>query len=290
MGNEQKITNYLGMARTAEIGGNQAEALDYYNRVLEIDPTVPDAWFGKGKAAVWQSSLANFRINEAVIAFNHAISNTSNDQLDAMEQMSVDEINAVVSTMYSMARQNLEEFAALDDTWPSYVGQVAQMTDALEAARLWKPNDRVTLENIVHLCKDNIEGFSFRDSYNNGMPGAYSLSDDYEAVLREQMNRAVEALRLLDSSYEPPQIDKKQADACFVVTATMGDFHHPNVTLLRKFRDTWLARRPWGNSFIGAYYRAGPKIASAIERSRFLKFVSYWLIVRPAAALAKKLM
>ena len=49
------ITNLLGLARTADVAGNDAEAETYYNRVLELDPTISEAWIGKGKSAGWQS-------------------------------------------------------------------------------------------------------------------------------------------------------------------------------------------------------------------------------------------
>ena len=59
------LKNLLGLARTADISGNAAEAEIYYNRVLEIDPSISEAWFGKGKSAGWQSSIKNMRFRAA---------------------------------------------------------------------------------------------------------------------------------------------------------------------------------------------------------------------------------
>jgi hypothetical protein len=56
-GDPSNVATLIGMAKTAELGSNNAEALGYYNRALEIDPTIVDAWIGKGKAASWQSTL-----------------------------------------------------------------------------------------------------------------------------------------------------------------------------------------------------------------------------------------
>ncbi|MCH4560964.1 CFI-box-CTERM domain-containing protein [Mesorhizobium jarvisii] len=264
---ENIVVNLMGMARTATAGGNQQEALSYYNRVLEIDPTISEAWVGKGKAAGWQSSLANFRLNETLIAFSHAVATAPEEAKATVTNEVVGEVNAIVVALYRIARDHMIEYAALDNTWQSYLVHVSQMIDGLDKARMWSPTDRTTLENIVHLCKDNIEGYTFRDQFNNGIPVALGIADSYEQLLRARMDQAVAAIRSIDGSYSPPSIEKKKADACFVVTATLGDFDHPQVILLRQFRDEWILKKLWGEAFVGFYYWIGPLIAAVIGRS-----------------------
>lgn len=284
------INNLLGMARTALLGGNHQEALEYFNRVLEIDPNISEAWIGKGKSAAWQSNLVNIRLPEALISFQHAIANSDPSQKNAVTNQVVDEVNCVAVAVYGLARNHMVEFVSLDNSWPSYLGQVSQLIDGLEEVRKWAPENINTLSNLVHFCKDNIEGFSFRNPYNNNTPAVHGITADYEKFLSERMNTAVEALRAIDPSYAPPTIVKKQADACFVVTATMGDFNHPDVRLLRSFRDIWIRPKRGGNAFIATYYRVGPWVSRFIERSAVLRHISYRLIVRPAVWFASKRM
>jgi len=276
------------MARTALIGGNNAEALAYYNRVLEVDPEWSEAWLGKGKAAEWQSTLANFRFGEMLIAFNHAIAAASDGEKPMVIAEAVEEVNRLVSTLYGMARDHMAEYVALDSSWPTYLVQVSEMLEILESARQWSPDSRVTLDNIVHLCKDNIEGFSYRDPYNNNAPGLHGITPAYEQLLKTRMDQAIAGLRAIDPSYSAPLIQKKTADACFVVTATLGDFDHPDVTLLRRFRDVWLSERSWGRLAVRAYYRVGPLLADAIRDRPILRRWSRRLLVLPAAAFARK--
>ena len=289
MSEEEKLANLLGLARTAALGGNHEEALNYYNRVLEADPNLSDAWIGKGKAAGWQSTMANIRLNETLIAFNHAIATASAGSKESIIAEAVSEVNAIVVALYSLARGHLIEYASLDNTWPTYLGQVSQLLEALDRARDWDPQDRITLDNIVHLCKDNIEGYSFRDQFNNNVPVAYGITESYEALLRQRLDQAVQMIRASDESYAPPNIEKKKADACFVVTATMGDFNHPDVVLLRSFRDRWIMKRLWGPFFVRIYYWIGPLLAAIIERSSVLRAISYSTVVRPAVHFATRI-
>lgn len=288
MESASNLNNLLGMAKTALLGGNNQEALEYFNRVLEIDPTLAEAWIGKGKAAAWQSTLVNIRLTEALISFQHAIANTDASLKDAVTNQVVDETNRVAVAVYGLARNHMIEFVSLDTSWSSYLKQVAQLIDVLDQLRVWAPQNSNTLNNLIHFCKDNIEGYSFRNQFNNNAPMAYGISPDYEKFLSDRMNTAIKGMRIIDPSYAPPTIQKKQADACFVVTATMGDFDHPDVLLLRRFRDEWIRGLRGGNALISGYYRVGPWFADFIERSRILRTLSYRLIVRPAVWFAKK--
>ena len=49
------IENYLHMANNAYNSSNQAEAENYANKVIEIDPSNYLGWLIKGKAAGWQT-------------------------------------------------------------------------------------------------------------------------------------------------------------------------------------------------------------------------------------------
>ena len=74
---------------------------------------------------------------------------------------------------------------------------------------------------------------------------------------------------------------------CFIATATMGSYEHPVVLDLRDFRDNWLLSKDWGKSFVNWYYKNGPLPASLISKSRLLKKISYYTIVKPLHLISK---
>lgn len=287
MASDSNIANLMGLARTALLAGNNEEALGYFNRVLEIDPTMSEAWMGKGKAAAWQSTILNIRLNEAVIAFNHAIATADESGKAGVTDKAIQEINGLVATLYGMSRRHLEEFVALPNSWVDYLGQISQLLAALDAVRQWNPLDRTTLENIIHLCKDNIEGVSYNDPFDYNASKAWHLSPEYEHLVKERLDSAVRDLRNLDANYAPPTIEKKQAADCFVVTATMGDQNDPTVQILRRFRDDWLIHKKWGKAAAERYYKIGPSIARVIAPSQTLRALSFLFVVKPASWVAR---
>lgn len=283
------ITNLLGLARTASAAGNPAEAETYFNRVLELDPTLSEAWLGKGKSAGWQSSIINMRFGEVLTSFSHAIATAPEHEKQETIRSCLNEVNVLVVTLYGLARKHMLEFVSLPKTWTDYLAQIGQMLSTLETVSSWRPTDRTTLENIVHLCKDNIEGVTYRDQFDNNLSKGWHLSPQYEELIRQKLDRAANALKAIDPNYLAPTAQAKKPDSCFVVTATMGDAQHPTVNLMRRFRDQWIIYQPGGDKFILWYYRHGPVAARFISSSRWLRIISFALIVAPAAWVARRL-
>ena len=75
---------------------------------------------------------------------------------------------------------------------------------------------------------------------------------------------------------------------CFVATAAMGTDDDQSIEELRAFRDGWLARRATGRRFIRWYYAHGPALADVIRDHEGRRLVARVLVVRPAAAIARR--
>jgi len=78
-----------------------------------------------------------------------------------------------------------------------------------------------------------------------------------------------------------------KSGGCFIATAAMGDYDHPIVVDLRMFRDNWLLKRNLGIQFTNWYYTHGPKAASFIEKSKFLKSITFIFVVKPLQLITK---
>jgi tetratricopeptide (TPR) repeat protein len=62
---KSEAIEHLGnLASLALRGGNYGEAFNYFSRSIEIDPTNPNLWIGKGIAAGMLSTPANPRIDK----------------------------------------------------------------------------------------------------------------------------------------------------------------------------------------------------------------------------------
>jgi hypothetical protein len=74
------------------------------------------------------------------------------------------------------------------------------------------------------------------------------------------------------------RIESKSGATCFVASVAYGDPNHPDVMFLRSFRDNVLLNTKRGMSFVGWYWKCGPRLASVINKIPFGKVLSKILI------------
>ena len=110
-----RIENYLMMAQNAYDASNQKEAENYCNKIIEIDPNNYKAWLLKGKAAGWQSTLRNLRIEEAVAAFNKALDNAPEDAIDEVKDEAGDETISLCVALMRLCCDNFAKFPSEDN-------------------------------------------------------------------------------------------------------------------------------------------------------------------------------
>ncbi len=82
----------------------------------------------------------------------------------------------------------------------------------------------------------------------------------------------------------------KSSSGCFIATAAYGSYLHPQVQLLRNFRDEHLLTNAPGRAFVACYYRLSPPLAAFIARHPLLRGVTRLIltpitcaVVHPAA-------
>jgi len=75
----------------------------------------------------------------------------------------------------------------------------------------------------------------------------------------------------------------KPKSGCFIATAACGSAFHPEVQMLRAYRDRVLVRRSWGRRAIHIYQRLSPPIADCIQGQSWARRLVRGILVRPLA-------
>lgn len=114
--NSHMIKNYLEMAQSAKDVDNNEEAEAYCNKVIEIEPTNYKAWMLKGKAAAWQSSTQNCRVDEGVAAFIKAINYAPDDAKDALIEEAKEQIKNLSIVMITLRANRFAKWPDSEET------------------------------------------------------------------------------------------------------------------------------------------------------------------------------
>lgn len=107
--NSASIENYFKMAENAYESRNNSETEQYCNKIIEINPQYYKAWLLKGKAAGWQSTVADLRIEESVNCFTKALENAPEDIKSNIQKEASEEIEKLSFAVLSQCCDYFEK-------------------------------------------------------------------------------------------------------------------------------------------------------------------------------------
>ena len=92
--------------------------------------------------------------------------------------------------------------------------------------------------------------------------GKFEMTEDLQNHYNDQMS--------LFQSIKKSLTQKTEASSggCYIATMAYGDYDHPQVIVLRKFRDNVLDKSVVGKSFIKIYYHYSPKLVEKLKNKR----------------------
>ena len=108
--NQAQIDNMLILATNAKEAGNNQEAENYCNQIIALDATCYRAWFLKGQAAGWQSSIKNQRITEAAHAFAQAYDYAPEDEKENIKDRAVEELKNIGLAFISLRKDRFSKY------------------------------------------------------------------------------------------------------------------------------------------------------------------------------------
>ncbi len=162
-----KFGGTLLIAQTAQEGGSYSEALSYYNKVIEQEPTFADAWLNKGICMVRSSKIGDIKIPEAISSWRAAIKFAKHP--DAMKKRVALEINNVVSDFYPVLEEHYRKFSKTDDAYEEHARRFNLLDSALALALELDPKSETIARNGIALCTRFLESVSWGSGYVSGL-------------------------------------------------------------------------------------------------------------------------
>ena len=200
---DANLPNWFKIANSARDSGQYEEAYEYYNKILEIDSDNSDAWFGKGIAAGYMSTLYNIRINEMMTCFKNSIASSTDDRKELLNQKIVDYIDSVVSRMHPLVRKHCVEFISAKESWYNYISQCKIMLNSLEYCHELLPDKINIMKKIIFLCNDNIRGIGDYGQGNEENKFLFrQISNEYKQELQKKLSDFDSKIKEIDLNHK----------------------------------------------------------------------------------------
>jgi tetratricopeptide (TPR) repeat protein len=194
------VDSYLALARAAKDAKNYKEAYVYYNKILELNPTLYEAWLGKAESAGWQSTVKDFRVQEVITNFENALKYCPEVKED-IEIKSTAIINNILVACFKILSNYMYKCGKSLDVKNAYYNKCMQLVSAWEILNKYDPTNREIIGNIIEVCKRQIEGVDY-----NPTPGLRPLfnshskvTPEYKLKLIKKMNEYIAKRNALDA-------------------------------------------------------------------------------------------
>lgn len=161
-----QIKNFFELAKNAEESDNYEEAIKYYNKVLEFNPKISEAWFGKGYCSGWSGNLRTIKVNEMVKNFKKAIEYTLTEEQDVVRKKIANSIDGCAFAVYNLSYNHTIEFASVEKTYQEHLNRSIDVLDALEYAHSLNPTSKQILNSLVKISENLLTPISYKD-YND---------------------------------------------------------------------------------------------------------------------------
>ena len=165
---------------------------------------------------------------------------------------------------------NGSNFCSVAPGNPNVVRGDFSVTDSSEVATSLATNKLSGLENIDAAISDETYLFSIATVDQAQNVEWFSNPSNLDVAVNSAQPGVV--LGMLDRQ-------------CFIATAAFGDPDQSEVVILRKFRDQFLVKAPFGQTLVSWYYQISPPIADFIASSETLRWGVRFLL-RPLVEIA----
>ena len=97
----------------------------------------------------------------------------------------------------------------------------------------------------------------------------FNENKNYLISLCATISANISAFRPISTPVKPSKKDK----GCYIATMAYGDYEHPQVIILREFRDNILDKYLFGKWFIKTYYKYSPKLVEKLKNKNFSNYI-----------------
>ena len=291
----EEYSNYLIIARRAKQENNAKNAEQYYEMALKIEPNNWEAMF----YYTYFSSI-NTRLSDVENAMQKIVNTTASvlrvvSRTDNSENTKeiVQDISASIKTLglfyFSVVKEHYQEYRDISSSGDEFTDRGISIY-GMEVSIGLLVEELINDESInITIVPDLLEcGIDIlKDTFITRWEG--SVNPRANELYEGQVSAISEKIRKYKPNYSYPKLSRKyqenltvnsgtKKERCYIATSIYGDYDHPKVIILRRFRDKTLKGSFIGKILVVIYYKISPTIVKIFgSQSYFRKPVKYLL-------------
>lgn len=139
--------------------------------------------------------------------------------------------------------------------------------------------------NQISLLDENISDYQKFEAAKEELVFCMFMAEkmkEDEQYKTQYTARAKELENYLSNQMSKNNNNNKNSDnkGCYVATMAFGSYDHPQVLLLRNYRDNILSHNKFGVYFISKYYKYSPALVKKLENRQILNLIIRNLLIK----------
>lgn len=296
---QELIEGYLYAATNAIADRDGVAALEFVDKILNISPSIPEAWICKMQATNCCSRIDDLKVEEVISYGWNAVKYASEDKKPEV----IDIVYRIFLGRSIEILQNgttlLSDVTEIKKKYNSEGTNACLTSDSLLRQRISamitaaikfkkeipiqelsdNPDYQALLVEIVDCFLKLAEAETARAEIykakfeNFGMEMRFSDYDEFAEGLLP--NVGLEKSRIRNTTHannisEPSTSKSSSSGGCYIATAVYGDYNDPSVMVLRRYRDEILANNLLGRMLINVYYLLSPPVANSLKDAKYM--------------------
>jgi len=168
------------------------------------------AWFGKGKAVGWLSTIEDSRFPEMISGFKKSIDYSSKENKKSLQIQCANEIAQLFQPYYNLLRNDAIDHSSVEGVWKNYVSQSRNLMHLLEFGHSLDPDNREIILGITRICKNILEGMPYEYYIQNELiRGVRRVSEGDKRFFSKKIYEYSNLQKKIDPNFKPPSIQRK---------------------------------------------------------------------------------
>lgn len=142
------------------------------------------------------------------------------------------------------------------------LGMIIEVVNREQSQLQYDRTKIITLPTTISSAVSVIEKMEYFDMVSE-VRNRFDTNKRTIKSIKSQLDAVTNASR----SYSSSSSSSSSSGGCYIATMAYGDYDHPQVQILRKFRDESLATSIFGRSFIRFYYATSPHLVRLLKNN-----------------------
>jgi DNA-directed RNA polymerase subunit RPC12/RpoP len=192
--NSHMIDTWMHMGNTAYEADNLSEAYDYYTKILEAQPDNWKATLNKAKSAAWQSTLANFRIKEALVGFAQAYNLAPENEKEALREQIIAEVDKLSFSIVTLRSKRFVDWPDEEEVIEILQTLTEIKENLIHVKERYGLNFPVNVHYLARIIQSNVVS-AYKSKIIRDYNGDDKRPDEYQ--WRDYLNRLDNCVKLL---------------------------------------------------------------------------------------------